>query len=113
MVEVIADRADASKCYAEGPGIDGSGLSVNKPAWFRVYTKEAGKGEINVHVHDKSGTVPVESKQVEDGVTEYTYLPKENGEYVVTVKFAGDHIPDSQFHFNIEPPTADHGELTA
>ena len=104
-VKVTADRADASKCYAEGPGIDGSELSVDKPAWFRVYTKGAGKGEINVHVRGKSGSVPVESKQVEDGVTEYTYLPKENGEYVITVKFGGDQIPGSRFHVNVEPPT--------
>ena len=104
-VKVTADRPDASKCRAEGPGIDGTELSVNNPAWFRVYTKGAGKGECSVHIRGKSGSVPVETKVIEDGVTEFSYLPKENGEYVVTVKFGGDQIPGSRFHVNVEPPT--------
>ena len=63
----------------------------------------AGMGEMSVHVRGKSASISVGSKQVENGVTGCTHLPKESGEYVVTVKLGGDQIPGSRFHVKIEP----------
>ena len=104
-VHVAQDRANASKCRAEGDGITGKGLEVGKQTHFWVYTKGAGRGDLSVNIRGKSGTVPVECTQKEAGVYECSYLPEEDGEFVITVKYGGENIPGSRFKVTVEPPT--------
>ena len=104
-VHVAQDRADASKCRAEGDGITGKGLEVGKRSYFWVYTQGAGRGDLSVHIRGKSGTVPVECTEKETGVLECSYLPEEDGEFVITVKYGGENIPGSRFKVTVEPPT--------
>lgn len=104
-VRVGADRADASKCRAEGPGVDGTDVEINKETWFDVYTKGAGRGDLSVHIKAPHGNVPTQQSEVERGVTHFTYTPTESGEHVITIKYAGDQIPGSRFRVQVEPPT--------
>ena len=104
-VHITQDLADASKCRAEGDGITGKNLAVGKPCTFWVYTKGAGRGDLGIHIRNKSGQVVADCKKLEDGVYEYTYMPEEDGEYVITVKYGGENIPGSRFKVNVEPPT--------
>ena len=104
-IHIAQDRADASKCRAEGDGITGKNLAVGKPCTFWVYTKGAGRGDLGIHIRNKSGQVVADCKKLEDGVYEYTYMPEEDGEYVITVKYGGENIPGSRFKVNVEPPT--------
>ena len=104
-VHVAQDRADASKCRAEGDGITGKGLEVGKRSYFWVYTQGAGRGDLSVHIRGKSGTVPVECTEKETSVYECSYLPEEDGEFVITVKYGGENIPGSRFKVTVEPPT--------
>ena len=104
-VHVAQDRADASKCRAEGDGITGKGLEVGKQTFFWVYTQGAGRGDLSVNIRGKSGTVPVECTQKEAGVYECSYLPEEDGEFVITVKYGGENIPGSRFKVTVEQPT--------
>ena len=104
-VHVAQDRPDASKCHAEGDGITGKNLEVGKPCQFAVFTKGAGRGNPSVHIRNKSGPVPIQCKSLDDSVYEYSYMPEEDGEYVITVKHGGENIPGSRFKVNVEPPT--------
>ena len=104
-VHIAQDRADASKCRAEGDGITGKGLEVGKRSYFWVYTQGAGRGDLSIHIRGESGTVPVECTQKEGGVYECSYLPEEDGEFVITIKYGGENIPGSRFKVTVEPPT--------
>ena len=104
-VRVGADKSNASKCSAKGPGVEGKGLVVGKETWFRVSTKGAGKGELSTNVRGPHGELPTKSVPKEPGVVEYKYTPSEIGEHVVTIKFGGDQIPGSRFRVQVEPPT--------
>nr|WAW84873.1 filamin-like 3 [Halisarca dujardinii] len=104
-VHIGQDRADASKCRAEGDGITGKDLEVGKMCTFWVYTKGAGRGELLVNIRNQVGQVPIQCKSTDEGVCEYTYMPEEDGEYVLTVKYGGENIPGSRFKVNVEPPT--------
>ena len=104
-VRVGADRADASKCKAEGPGIEGIDVEIKKETWFKVYTKGAGRGDLSVHIKGPHGTLESQGKEVERKVHHFTYTPQNSGEHVITIKYGGDHIPGSRFKVQVEPPT--------
>ena len=101
-VRVEPDRPDASKCSAEGPGIEES-LVVGEKTWFTVHTQGAGKGELVTNIRSPHGEVPV-GIQEEGEETTYTYTPNESGELVVTIKYGGEHIPGSRFRVQVNPP---------
>ena len=104
-VRVTANKSNASKCSAKGPGVEGKGLAVKKETWFRVTTKGAGRGELTTNVRGPHGELKTKSMAKEPGVMEFKYTPMEIGEHVVTVKFGGDQIPGSRFRVQVEPPT--------
>ena len=104
-VRVGADKPDASKCRAEGPGVDARGVEMKQPTWFNVLTKGAGQGDLNVHIKGPRGTVDCASTEQEKGVNHFTYTPSHAGEHVVTIKYGGEQIPGSRFKVQVEPPT--------
>ena len=104
-VRVGADKPDANKCYAEGPGIELNSVEMKKETWFNVVTKGAGQGELNVHIKGPRGTVDCSSTEQEKGVHHFTYTPSHAGEHVITVKYGGEQIPGSRFKVQVEPPT--------
>lgn len=111
-LQVRADRPDASKCRAEGPGIEENGVEINAETWFDVHTLGAGKGELVVNVKGPHGTVDAQRTTKEKGLDHFTYQPTESGEHVITVKYGGEHVPGSRFKVLVEPPT-DAGKCTA
>ena len=104
-VRVGADKADASKCRAEGPGLQEKGVEIKQETWFDVHTKGAGRGDLNVHIKGPHGTVDCQKTQPEKGLQHFTYTPNHAGEHVVTIKYGGDQIPGSRFKVQVEPPT--------
>lgn len=104
-VQVRADRPDASKCQAEGPGLEENGVEINSETWFDVHTKGAGKGELSVNIKGPHGTVDAQQETKEKGLDHFTYKTSESGEHVVTIKYGGEHIPGSRFKVMVEPPT--------
>ena len=104
-VRVGADRADASKCRVEGPGVQPTGVEIKKQTWFDVITKGAGQGELNVHIKGPRGTVDSASSEKERGVQRFTYTPSHAGEHVITIKYGGEQVPGSRFKVQVEPPT--------
>ena len=102
-VRVDPDRPDASKCRAEGPGIEEESLVIGEETWFRVDTEGAGKGELVTNIRGPHGEVPLQVER-DDKLFTYTYTPNESGELVVTVKYGGEHIPGSRFRVQVEHP---------
>lgn len=104
-VQVKSDRPDASKCSAEGPGLEENGVEINSETWFDVHTKGAGKGELSVNIKGPYGTVEAKQETVEKGLDHFTYKTSESGEHVITIKYGGEQIPGSRFKVMVEPPT--------
>ena len=104
-VRVGSDRPDASKCRAEGPGVEGTDVEINKETWFDVHTKGAGRGDLSVNIKGPHGTIEAQRSEKERGVDHFTYTPTDGGEHVITVKFGGEQIPGSRFKVQVEPPT--------
>ena len=104
-VRVGSDRPDAKKCKAEGPGVEGTNVEMNKETWFDVHTKGAGRGDLSVNIKGPRGTIEAKREQQEKGLDHFTYTPTHSGEHVITVKFGGEQIPGSRFKVQVEPPT--------
>lgn len=111
-VRVEANKPVASKCWAEGPGIEGKDLAVGEETWFKVHTKDAGKGDLSLDIRGPHGNVPSQVTEEEPDVHMCHYTPTESGESVITVKYGGTQIPGSRFRVNVEPPT-DASKVTA
>eukprot|EP00731_Ephydatia_muelleri_P018455 Em0011g495a len=104
-VHVNADRPDASKCHAEGPGLEENSVEINKETWFDVSTAGAGQGELSVSIRSSRGPVSMRCVETQPGLYRYIYTPTESGEHVITIKYGGDQIPGSRFRVHVEPET--------
>ncbi|KAG7278458.1 hypothetical protein CRUP_038753 [Coryphaenoides rupestris] len=78
-----------------------SGLKVNQPASFAVSLNGA-KGVIDAKVHSPSGALE-ECCVTEIDQDKYAvrFIPRENGLYLIDVKFNGSHIPGSPFKIRV------------
>lgn len=93
---------DAKKAYAEGPGIEPKGVVANADAVFKVFTKDAGKAELKVDIHDPNKVlVKVVTKKIDETTYEITYVPKKQGLYTVTVTYGGKPIQKSPFKVEV------------
>lgn len=96
---------NASKCIATGPGLAQAGVKAGEPAHFKVKTKDAGKGDIGVHVTGPLGDVPVKTSSSSSHENDFVYVPVETGFYEVEINFAGEPIPGSVFHVGVTDPS--------
>ncbi|XP_017775738.1 PREDICTED: filamin-A isoform X2 [Nicrophorus vespilloides] len=90
---------DAKKVRAYGPGLK-QGF-VNKANEFTVETKGAGTGGLGLAIEGPS-EAKMTCKDNRDGSCSVKYIPSEEGEYDVTIKFAEQHIPGSPFKVMVE-----------
>jgi filamin len=90
--------ADAGRVRAYGEGL--SKGRVGEPAAFIVSTVNAGSGALAVTV-DGPSKVALNCREVDEGY-EFTYSPSAPGDYLITIKYAGNvHIPGSPFKARI------------
>ncbi|XP_075434428.1 filamin-A isoform X4 [Ascaphus truei] len=104
MADIKAAPKDfyPEKVKAYGPGLENTGLSINKPAEFTVDAKLGGKAPLNVSMQDAEGTpVEVTTKDNGNGTYSCTYLPKKPLKHTVLVSWGGVNIPNSPFRMNI------------
>jgi len=95
---------DASQCRAHGPGLEPSGVMVDRPTWFEIDATNAGNGLAEVVLVDPRGrqdVVPVSVKQIGPGRFRCEYVPREPGLHSVNVFFAGRPIPNSPYGVNV------------
>lgn len=91
----------------------GSGLErgeVNKPNPFTIITREAGAGGLSLGIEGPSKAV-IDFQDRRDGTSDVTYTVTEPGEYLITVKFNDQPIPDSPFKVYILPAAGDSKKL--
>ena len=100
----VSSDVDATKVYARGPGLEPTGVIVNRPAKFEVVTSGAGHGNVHVDIIDPKGNKKTEL-QIEDqgnGIFACQYLPSVVGKYVICIKFGDSEIAKSPFRVQVE-----------
>ena len=105
-VYVEGKVGDASKCHAAGPGIEPTGVIVDKPTWFEVDASNAGNGLVECVILDPSDAhkqIPVAVLPLGNGHFRVEYLAKEPGLHSVNVFFAGKPINTSPYGVKVAP----------
>ncbi|XP_034239661.1 filamin-A isoform X3 [Thrips palmi] len=105
-VLVEGHAGDPSKVTASGPGLQPEGNMVNRPTYFDISTKDAGRGVPEVIVVDPAGhknSVPVNVRQISPDLWRCEYVAPNVGLHSVNVFFAGQPIPNSPFGVRISP----------
>ncbi|XP_025833644.1 filamin-A isoform X1 [Agrilus planipennis] len=105
-VLVEGHAGDPTKVTASGPGIQPDGNCINRPTYFDISTKGAGKGVPEVIILDpaqKSNSVPVKIRQTSPDLWRCEYVSPNVGLHSVNVFFAGKPIPKSPFPVRISP----------
>ncbi|KAF1390925.1 hypothetical protein PFLUV_G00063170 [Perca fluviatilis] len=99
VVPVASPSDDARRLTVAS--LQESGLKVNQPASFAVSLNGA-KGVIDAKVHSPSGALE-ECCVTEIDQDKYAvrFIPRENGLYLIDVKFNGSHIPGSPFKIRV------------
>uniref|UniRef100_A0A8D3CB60 Filamin C, gamma b (actin binding protein 280) n=1 Tax=Scophthalmus maximus TaxID=52904 RepID=A0A8D3CB60_SCOMX len=95
---------DASKCLVtvsiggHGSGI-GPTIQIGEETVITVDAKAAGKGKVTCKVSTPDGAeLDVDVVENADGTFDIYYTAPEPGKYVITIRFGGEHIPNSPFH---------------
>ncbi|XP_015599800.1 filamin-A isoform X2 [Cephus cinctus] len=105
-VTVEGHAGDPSKVTASGPGLQPDGVVVNRPTFFDIFTKDAGRGVPEVIILDPQGsktTVPVKLRQTSPDVWRCEYVTPMTGMHSVNVFFAGKLIPGSPAGVRVAP----------
>ncbi|XP_061910179.1 filamin-A isoform X1 [Entelurus aequoreus] len=96
---------DASKCtvtvsiggHGLGAGV-GPTIQIGEQTVITVDAKAAGKGKVTCSVYTPEGAeLDVDVVENEDGTFDIFYTAPQPGEYVICVRFGGEHIPNSPF----------------
>uniref|UniRef100_A0A8C4QEV7 Filamin C n=1 Tax=Eptatretus burgeri TaxID=7764 RepID=A0A8C4QEV7_EPTBU len=101
---------DASKCTVTGSGV-GPTIQIGEQTVITVDAKSAGKGKATCSVCTPDGAeLDVDVVENHDGTFDIYYTAPEPGNYIITVRFGGEHIPDSPFH--VQVPSFLHPQAT-
>uniref|UniRef100_T2MH46 Filamin-A n=1 Tax=Hydra vulgaris TaxID=6087 RepID=T2MH46_HYDVU len=97
-VRVGGLEGDPSKVTAHGQGLKG-GVS-SKPAEFTVNALDAGSGALALSI-DGPAKVKMNCVEQDDGTYKVIYNPTVCGTYEISIRFAGQHIPNSPYKVRI------------
>ncbi|XP_072296018.1 filamin-B isoform X2 [Eucyclogobius newberryi] len=96
---VQSEIGDAGRVVTHGDGLTHGTTFSN--CSFVVDTREAGYGGLALSVEGPS-KVDIQTEDMEDGTCEVTYCPTEPGNYIVSIRFADQHVPGSPFTVRVE-----------
>ncbi|XP_073688386.1 filamin-C isoform X2 [Garra rufa] len=98
---------DAGKVRAEGPGLNKTGVQVDIPTHFTIFTKGAGKAKPEVQFKTAAKGNAVKDFEIIDN-HDYSYTAKytalHQGEMAIMVTHGGDPVPKSPFVITVAPP---------
>ncbi|XP_076600524.1 filamin B a isoform X2 [Chaetodon auriga] len=94
IMVVQSEIGNASQVKVHGDGLV-QGTTFNNSS-FVVDTREAGYGGLALSIEGPS-KVDIQTEDVEDGTCRVTYCPTEPGNYIVSIRFAEEHVPGSPF----------------
>jgi filamin len=87
---------DITYTYSFPPG------EVGLPNEFMIWTREAGAGGLSIAMEGPA-KAEIDFEDRKDGSCSVSYVTSEPGEYLVSIKFNDQHIPDSPFKVPISP----------
>ncbi|KAG7226662.1 hypothetical protein INR49_001832 [Caranx melampygus] len=94
IMVVQSEIGDASRVKVHGDGLIQGTTFTN--ASFVVDTQEAGYGGLALAIEGPS-KVDIQTEDMDDGTCRVTYCPTEPGNYIVSIRFAEEHVPGSPF----------------
>ncbi|XP_054990702.1 filamin-B isoform X2 [Sorex araneus] len=98
IMVVQSEIGDASRAKVYGRGLsEGRTFEMSE---FIVDTRDAGYGGISLAVEGPS-KVDIQTEDLEDGTCKVSYFPTVPGVYIVSTKFADEHVPGSPFTVKI------------
>ena len=98
----VSPASIPTKVWANGRGLQPSGIRVNETVDFKVYTEGAGEGRVGVKIIGPGGIdLDYMSRAIDDTTTEFTYTPKREGRHIIMITFANVEIPRSPFEVMI------------
>ncbi|XP_072482139.1 filamin-A isoform X2 [Notamacropus eugenii] len=104
MADIKAAPKDfyPEKVKARGPGLEKTGVAINKPAEFTVDAKNGGKAPLKVQVQDSEGS-PVDVTVKDNGNNTFScsYVPKKAVKHTAVVSWGGVNIPNSPYRVNV------------
>ena len=84
----------------------GPTIQIGEQTVITVDAKAAGKGKVTCSVCTPEGAeLDVDVVENEDGTFDIFYTAPLPGEYVICVRFGGEHIPNSPFQVTVSPHT--------
>ena len=107
----ILPAPNASKVVVQGPGL--SDDVVGCEGVFTIDTLAAGVGKVSVRVHGWRDSFQIKIRPVNPPDTRLlkaTYTPTKPGQYVLFVRFSGEHVPGSPFKVNISKCEGDNSD---
>ncbi|KAM7170746.1 filamin-B isoform 1-T2 [Macrochelys suwanniensis] len=98
----VGEACSPSACRASGRGLQPKGVRIRETADFKVDTKAAGSGDIDVSIKGPKGLDElVKQKDCVDGIYAFEYYPVSPGKYVATILWGGHNIPKSPFEVQV------------
>ncbi|KAI4879622.1 hypothetical protein NFI96_025042 [Prochilodus magdalenae] len=98
IMVVQSEIGDASKVKVYGQGLmEGRTFEM---ADFVVDTRDAGYGGLALSIEGPS-KVDIQTEDMDDGTCGVSYCPTEPGTYIVSIRFAEEHVPGSPFSVKV------------
>ncbi|XP_067288443.1 filamin-B isoform X2 [Pseudorasbora parva] len=98
IMVVQSEIGDASRVKVFGQGlVEGHTFEMSD---FVVDTREAGYGGLALSIEGPS-KVDIQTEDMEDGTCGVSYCPSEPGTYIVSIRFAEEHVPGSPFSVKV------------
>ncbi|XP_063833667.1 filamin-A isoform X2 [Ostrinia nubilalis] len=94
-VNVGSESGDASRVVCSGAGLVGGVVGMEIRSW--IDTRRAGPGELTAHCTGPNKVAYCELYEHGDGTFTLNVKPAEAGRHVLSIQFAGDHVPGSPF----------------
>ncbi|XP_047658290.1 filamin-C-like isoform X2 [Tachysurus fulvidraco] len=86
------------KVKAFGPGLQPSGVIVNKSAEFTIDARQAGNGELKIYAQDAEGCViDIKITDKGDGTFVCVYVPTKPIKHTIIISWGGVNVPNSPF----------------
>ncbi|NXX38548.1 FLNA protein, partial [Tricholaema leucomelas] len=88
----------------------GPTIQIGEETVITVDAKAAGQGKVTCKVSTPDGAeLDVDVVENHDGTFDIYYTAPEPGKYIITIRFGGEHVPNSPFHVMVGGPGAPAG----
>nr|CAH7756410.1 unnamed protein product [Callosobruchus chinensis] len=98
----VSEPVDASKVQCFGPGIK-DGVKINTPTHFNIDARDAGGGDLIVHLVNEKTYEQVPIKITDHGDRSYTvdYETSLIGNHLLTLHYGGQKVPSTPIKFKV------------